>query len=161
RAPRRRGAGRPRRDRGADRIRLRPRRGALRSRRRGACDRRVARPGLRAREHRQRPSCLRRHARRRGAEHGDMTRVAIVGGGIAGLAATLRAIERGAAVELFEAGVRLGGTLHTVRRDGFTIDTGPDSFITDKPWALALCERMGLAADLVPTRETDRRTYVA
>ncbi len=41
------------------------------------------------------------------------------------------------------------------------IETGADSFITDKPWALALCERMGLGADLVPTRETDRRTYVA
>lgn len=90
-----------------------------------------------------------------------MTRVAIVGGGIAGIAAALRVIERGGAVDLVEAGPRLGGTIATVRRDGFVIETGPDSFITDKPWALALCERMGLAGDLVPTRETDRRTYVA
>jgi oxygen-dependent protoporphyrinogen oxidase len=90
-----------------------------------------------------------------------MTRVAVVGGGITGLAAALRVIERGATVELLEAGARLGGTIHTIRRDGFVLETGPDSFITDKPWALDLCERMGLAADLVPTRETDRRTYVA
>jgi oxygen-dependent protoporphyrinogen oxidase len=90
-----------------------------------------------------------------------MTRVAIVGGGITGIAAALRAIERGATVELLEAGPDLGGTLHTVRHDGFVVETGPDSFITDKPWALALCERMGLAGDLVPTRDTDRRTYVA
>ena len=90
-----------------------------------------------------------------------MTRVAIVGGGIAGIAAALRVIERGGTVDLIEAGPRVGGTIGTVRHDGFVIETGPDSFITDKPWALALCERMGLAGDLVPTRETDRRTYVA
>ncbi len=90
-----------------------------------------------------------------------MTRVAIVGGGITGIAAALRVIARGGTVDLLEAGPRLGGTIATVRRDGFVIETGPDSFITDKPWALALCERMGLAGDLVPTHETDRRTYVA
>jgi oxygen-dependent protoporphyrinogen oxidase len=88
-------------------------------------------------------------------------RVAVVGGGIAGIAAALRVIERGGSVELLEAGPRLGGIVETVRRDGFTIETGPDSFITDKPWALALCERMGLASDLIPTREGDRRTHVA
>jgi oxygen-dependent protoporphyrinogen oxidase len=90
-----------------------------------------------------------------------MTHVAIVGGGITGIAAALRVIERGGTVDLLEAGPRLGGTIATVRHDGFVIETGPDSFITDKPWALALCERMGLGGDLVPTRETDRRTYVA
>jgi oxygen-dependent protoporphyrinogen oxidase len=90
-----------------------------------------------------------------------MTRVAVVGGGITGLAAAVRVLGHGATVELFEAGDRLGGTIHTIRRDGFVIETGPDSFITDKPWALALCERVGLSDDLVPTRETDRRTYVA
>jgi protoporphyrinogen/coproporphyrinogen III oxidase len=88
-------------------------------------------------------------------------RVAVVGGGIAGIAAALRVVERGASVDLFEAGSRLGGIIETVRHEGFTVETGPDSFITDKPWALALCERMGLASDLVPTREGDRRTHVA
>jgi len=70
-----------------------------------------------------------------------VTRVAIVGGGIAGLAAALRVVERApdARLTLFEAGTRLGGTISTVHTQGFTIETGPDSFITDKPWALALC----------------------
>ena len=90
-----------------------------------------------------------------------MTHVAVVGGGITGIAAALRAITLGAEVDLFEAAPRLGGTISTVRQDGFTIETGPDSFITDKPWALALCQRMGLATDLVPTREGNRRTHVA
>ncbi|MGH7896266.1 MAG: protoporphyrinogen oxidase, partial [Candidatus Binatia bacterium] len=90
-------------------------------------------------------------------------RVVVVGGGIAGIAAALRVVERAPAAELtlLEAAPRLGGTIATVRRDGFVIETGPDSFITDKPCALALCERMGLAGDLVGTREEDRRTYVA
>lgn len=90
-----------------------------------------------------------------------MTRIAVVGGGITGIAAALRAIERGAEVELLEAGARLGGTIATVRQQGFVVETGPDSFITDKPWAMVLCERMGLAGDLVSTSEADRRTYVA
>jgi oxygen-dependent protoporphyrinogen oxidase len=92
-----------------------------------------------------------------------VTRVAIVGGGIAGLAAALRVVERApdARLTLLEAGTRLGGTISTIHTQGFTIETGPDSFITDKPWALALCERLGLAGDLVGTRDGDRRTHVA
>jgi oxygen-dependent protoporphyrinogen oxidase len=89
--------------------------------------------------------------------------VAIVGGGIAGIAAALRVFERApsATVTLLEAGTRLGGTIATERRDGFVVDLGPDSFITEKPWALALCDRLGIAGDLVGTREGDRRTHVA
>ena len=92
-----------------------------------------------------------------------MTRVAVVGGGIAGLAAALRVREcrPEAAVTLLEASPRLGGTMATVHTQGFAIETGADSFITDKPWALALCDRLGLAADLTGTREGDRRTHVA
>ena len=92
-----------------------------------------------------------------------MTRVAIVGGGIAGLAAALRVRERdpGATLTLLEAGSHLGGTIATVRERGFVIETGPDSFITEKPWALALCDRLGLSGDLVGAREGDRRTHVA
>lgn len=92
-----------------------------------------------------------------------MTRIAIVGGGIAGLAAALRVITKApdARLTLLEAEARLGGTIATVREQGFTVETGPDSFITEKPWALALCDRLGLSGDLVGTREGDRRTHVA
>jgi oxygen-dependent protoporphyrinogen oxidase len=80
-----------------------------------------------------------------------VTRVAIVGGGIAGIAAALRVVERApdASLVLLEAGDRLGGTIRTVREGGFTIETGPDSFITERPWARALCDRLGLAGELV------------
>ncbi len=87
-------------------------------------------------------------------------RVAVVGGGVAGLAAAHRLVERGAEVSLVEAAARLGGTIHTEHAQGFVIEGGPDSFLTEKPWGVALCERLGLRDALVSTREDDRRTYV-
>lgn len=94
-------------------------------------------------------------------------RIAVIGGGMAGLAAAHRllelAAERRKAVEvrLFETAARTGGSIATERTDGFVIEAGPDSFLSEKPWALQLCERLGLTQRLVGTREEFRRTYVA
>ena len=93
-------------------------------------------------------------------------RVVIVGGGIAGLAAAHRVVEwsreRGRAVDLtlFEAADRLGGTIQTERCDGFLVECGPDSFLSEKPWALALCGRLGVEDRLVRTDDRFRRTFV-
>jgi len=84
--------------------------------------------------------------------------VAVVGGGVAGLAAAHRLVERGAEVVLFEAGDRLGGTIGTERTGGFTIETGPDALLSEKPEGVALCEQLGVP--LVRTPDADRRTYV-
>lgn len=90
----------------------------------------------------------------------------VVGGGIAGLAAAHRAVElsreRSRAVEitLLEAADRLGGTIQTERRDGFLVECGPDSFLSEKPWALTLCRRLGVEGRLVRTDDRFRRTYV-
>ncbi len=90
-------------------------------------------------------------------------RIAVVGGGIAGLAAAHRlteiAREKNLAHEilLFEARERVGGAIATERVDGFVVEAGPDSFISAKPWALALCERLGLREHLIstsPSRQT-------
>ena len=91
--------------------------------------------------------------------------VAVVGGGIAGLAAAHRLVEHARAgadldVVLLEGSGRLGGSLGTERHGGFLLEHGADSMITEKPWGLALCERVGLADRMVGTREGDRRTYV-
>jgi len=90
-------------------------------------------------------------------------RVVVVGGGIAGLAAAHRLVEHaraGADVEviLLESRDHLGGALSTERGNGFLVETGADSFITEKPWARALCNRIDVP--LVGTREGERRTYV-
>ncbi len=93
-------------------------------------------------------------------------RVAVVGGGISGLAAAHRLLELGRdagrplEVRLIEAAPRLGGVIRTERRDGFVLEAGPDSFLSEKPAGLRLCERLGLTPRLVGTREEFRRTYV-
>jgi oxygen-dependent protoporphyrinogen oxidase len=84
----------------------------------------------------------------------------VVGGGVTGLAAAHRLVERGSDVVLLEAANRLGGTIATEHTGGFVVEGGPDAFVTEKPWGLALCERLRLTGDLVGTREGDRRTYV-
>lgn len=97
---------------------------------------------------------------------GRTPHIAVVGGGIAGLAAAHRLVElsrerqRPIRLTLLEAGPRLGGSIHTERVDGFVIDAGPDSFISEKPWALQLCDRIGFTNRLVRTRDEHRRTYV-
>jgi oxygen-dependent protoporphyrinogen oxidase len=93
-------------------------------------------------------------------------RLVVVGGGITGLAAAYRAVElareRGLALDLtlLEAADRLGGTIQTERREGFLVECGPDSFLSEKPWALALCRRLGVEGRLVRTDDRYRRTFV-
>ncbi len=93
-------------------------------------------------------------------------RVAVIGGGISGLAAAYRLSELARTrefpleVTLFEAGARVGGPLETVRREGLVMETGADAFLSEKPEALALAERIGLGGRLVRTREALRRTLV-
>ena len=93
-------------------------------------------------------------------------RIAIIGGGLAGLAAAHRlselARERGTniAVTLFERGPRLGGVIGTERVGGYLIDTGADSFLTNKPAAVNLCGRLGIADRLVPTAAQHRGALV-
>jgi oxygen-dependent protoporphyrinogen oxidase len=93
-------------------------------------------------------------------------RVVVVGGGIAGLAAAHRLVELnsekslGLEVMLIEASPRLGGVIATEKIGDFIVEAGPDSFITEKPWALRLCERLGLTSRLVSTQAAYQKIYV-
>jgi oxygen-dependent protoporphyrinogen oxidase len=94
-------------------------------------------------------------------------RIVIIGGGISGLAAAHRVVEQGQALGLdvepvlLEASGRLGGIIRTERHEGFVVEHGPDSFLSEKPWALAVCRRLGLEDHLLRTDDRFRRTYVA
>jgi oxygen-dependent protoporphyrinogen oxidase len=89
-------------------------------------------------------------------------RVVVIGGGISGLAAAHRLIENATTtqVTLIEASSRLGGTLHTEERDGFLLERGPDSFITEKPEAVVLAKRLGLESRLIETNTNHRRSFI-
>jgi oxygen-dependent protoporphyrinogen oxidase len=63
-------------------------------------------------------------------------------------------------VELLERGTRCGGALETIRRDGFVIETGADSFLSEKVAAAELARRLGLGAELISTRAIYRKTFV-
>ncbi len=85
--------------------------------------------------------------------------VAVVGGGMAGLAAAYELHRRGASFVLIEASPRPGGVVRTERVDGFTLDAGPDSLLVQKPAAIELCRELGLGHRLTPTLEP-RTAYV-
>ena len=91
-----------------------------------------------------------------------MNRIVIIGGGISGLAAAHRVTELNpeAQVTILEASSRLGGTLQTEHCDGFLLERGPDSFISEKPQALALAKRLGLDSQLIQTNEDFRRSFI-
>jgi oxygen-dependent protoporphyrinogen oxidase len=94
-----------------------------------------------------------------------MKRIAIIGGGISGLSAAYTLEEKrqsGTPVQyaLFESSPRLGGVLLTDRVDGCLIEAGPDSFLTEKPWAADLCRKVGLGDQLVGSNDADRKTYI-
>jgi protoporphyrinogen/coproporphyrinogen III oxidase len=91
-------------------------------------------------------------------------RIAIVGGGISGLTAAYtlhRDYAETCEFTLFEASGRLGGIIETVHADSFTIECGPDSWVTEKPWAEQLARELGLAHQLSPSNDRERRTYIA
>lgn len=92
----------------------------------------------------------------------DHPRIAVVGGGITGLAAAHRLIELAPQTEvtLFEAAERWGGVLRTERHDGYLVELSADAFITNVPWGVDLCQRIGLGHELLPTRESQRRAFV-
>ena len=95
-----------------------------------------------------------------------MKRIAIIGGGISGLAAAHRVIELSTTnrqpihVTIIEASSRLGGTIQTEHRDGFLLERGPDSFISEKPEAVALSRRLGIDSQLIQTNEQHRRSFI-
>ena len=93
-----------------------------------------------------------------------MIRIAIIGGGISGLTAafTLEEHRRTGAVDytLYESSPHLGGVLRTEHIDGCVVEAGPDSFITEKPWAADLCRALGLGDQLIGSNDSDRKTYI-
>ncbi|HEV2730301.1 MAG TPA: protoporphyrinogen oxidase [Terriglobales bacterium] len=94
-----------------------------------------------------------------------MKRIAIIGGGISGLCAafTLEQHRRaGVPLEyvMYESTSRLGGVISTELVDKCVVEAGPDSFLTEKPWAADLCRELGLGDQLIGSDDDERKTYI-
>ena len=90
--------------------------------------------------------------------------IAILGGGISGLAAAHRLNELRPSwrISLLESQDRLGGVLGTFRQDGFLIEQSADNFLAgpSAPWAETLCRRIGFSDQLLETDARYRRALV-
>ena len=87
--------------------------------------------------------------------------VAVVGAGIAGLAAAWELVAGSVAdgadppvVHVFESGDRVGGKLASAEFAGRNVDLAADAFLSRRPEATELCEELGLSDELVPVGAT-------
>jgi len=88
------------------------------------------------------------------------TRVAIVGGGIAGLALAHGLRARDVEVQVFEATPRAGGNIHSEQRDGFLCEWGPNGFLDNEPATLRLVEAVGLSGAIARADDAARVRWV-
>ena len=97
---------------------------------------------------------------------GSLKHVVVVGAGIAGLACAhaLSTRAKTAGVPLtctvMESTDRCGGKILTHQVDGLVIEAGPDSFLSQKPWALNLCRDLELTDQLINTNESREKAFV-
>ncbi len=92
--------------------------------------------------------------------------IIIIGGGISGLATAYYLQQQAQAKNLsltytlIEKQPTFGGKIITDTADGFVIEGGPDSFISQKPWARQLCQELGLQERLIGTNDEQRKTFI-
>lgn len=80
-------------------------------------------------------------------------KLAIIGGGVSGLAAAYQASQDGLDFTLFEAGSHFGGVVETeIGHDGAVLEAGPEACLSSKPEMLALVRSLGLENEIIATR---------
>ena len=93
-------------------------------------------------------------------------KIVIIGGGISGLATAYSLEERAkregksVSITLLEKKNQIGGNILTEKGGDFLIEGGPDCFLSEKPWAIQLCEKLGIADRLLCTNDEYRKTYI-
>jgi len=72
----------------------------------------------------------------------------VVGGGISGLVCAYILRKAGIDAQLVEASARCGGVIHSLTRDGFLLELGPQSF-SGTPALRELCAELGISNELL------------
>ncbi len=95
----------------------------------------------------------------------EQPHVCIIGGGITGLSAAWYVQQSGALrYTVLEQSDRWGGKICTEHINdagqSFVVEGGPDSFLTQKPWALQLARELGLSEQLLGTNDLARKVFV-
>jgi len=96
----------------------------------------------------------------------QVRKVLVAGGGISGLSAAFylqkSCAERGIPVEVTvaERSGRFGGKIETLRKDGFVIEKGPDSFLARKLPIIDLTRELGLEEQLMPLNPKANATFI-
>jgi oxygen-dependent protoporphyrinogen oxidase len=88
-------------------------------------------------------------------------KIAVIGGGIGGLAAARALVAAGFDAHVLEASERTGGVVGSSRRDGFLREHAASSFLGGPPrGALALCKELGVAVDKASPKAKRRWIYL-
>ena len=86
--------------------------------------------------------------------------VAVLGGGITGLAAAHRLAALGHPVRLFEQSSRLGGVVQTEMKDGWLSKSGPNSFQESSPEIDLLLGELGLQSEILEASPEAKNRYL-
>ncbi|MFN0167699.1 MAG: protoporphyrinogen oxidase [Bryobacteraceae bacterium] len=89
-----------------------------------------------------------------------MSSVLIVGGGISGLSTAYYLNKQDIPFTIIEKANNLGGVIRTETVNNCLIEGGPDSFLTQKPWALDLIRDLGLGSHIMGSNDDDRETFI-
>ncbi|WP_308634806.1 protoporphyrinogen oxidase [Paenibacillus silvisoli] len=98
--------------------------------------------------------------------NGRLDRFVVIGGGISGLSSAFYLLKeaklrgREAAITLVDPSERIGGKINTLRRDGFVIERGPDSFLARKTPIIDLAYDLGIEDELTGTNPKAKKTYI-
>jgi oxygen-dependent protoporphyrinogen oxidase len=88
-----------------------------------------------------------------------MKKIAIIGGGISGLAAAFLLKNKGFEVALFEKSDRFGGNIQTVKIDGFLVEYAANSLLKS-PRLVDLIKELNLESEVLTANPANKKRYV-
>ena len=86
--------------------------------------------------------------------------IAVLGGGLTGLAAAFRLTQQGHLVRLFESSPAIGGAIRTEATDGWLVESGPNSLQEGSPELAILLRELDLGAERIEASPQARNRYL-